>query len=102
MIPFPNKKYNIIYADPPWKYKTYSDRNVCPYPVMKDEDIYNLPVNNLTENNCVLFMWVTFPKLVQGLKTIEKWGFNYKACAFTWVKKNKKANSFFLGHGSLD
>ena len=64
---------------------------------MKDEDIYNLPVNNLTENNCVLFMWVTFPKLVQGLKTIEKWGFNYKACAFTWVKKNKKANSFFVG-----
>ena len=38
MIPFPDKKYNIIYADPPWKYKTYSDRNVCPYPKPEDFD----------------------------------------------------------------
>ena len=44
LIPFPNKKYKIIYADPPWKYKTYSDRNVCPYPIMKDNEIYDLRI----------------------------------------------------------
>ena len=45
----PNKKYNIIYADPPWKYKTYSDRNVCPYPIMKDDEIYDLPIQSICE-----------------------------------------------------
>ena len=76
MIPFPqDKKYNIIYADPAWKYKTYSDRNVCPYPVMQDEEIYQLPIKEIADENCVLFLWVTFPKLLQGLETIKQWGF---------------------------
>lgn len=94
-----DKRYNIIYADPPWSYKTYSDLNVCPYPVMKDEDIYNLPINKISQENCVLFIWVTFPKLLTGLKTIEKWGFTYKSLAFSWVKKNKKSDSWFWGMG---
>ena len=100
MIPFPqDKKYNIIYSDPAWKYKTYSDRNVCPYPVMQDEEIYQLPIKEIADENCVLFLWVTFPKLLQGLETIKQWGFQYKACAFTWVKKNKVSDSFFWGMG---
>ena len=94
-----DKKYSIIYADPPWKYKTYSDRNVCPYPVMKDEDIYKLPVKNLAADDSVLFMWVTFPKLLTGIKAIEEWGFTYKALGFAWTKKNKKSDSLFWGMG---
>lgn len=94
-----DKKYNIIYADPPWKYRTYSDKNVCPYPIMKDEDIYDLPIQNIAADDCVLFMWVTFPKLLTGIKTIEKWGFTYKSLAFAWTKRNKKSNSWFWGMG---
>ena len=93
------KKYQIIYADPPWSYKTYSNKNVCPYPIMTNEDIYNLPINDIADENCVLFIWVTFPKLLEGLETIKRWGFIYKSLAFSWTKKNKKSNTPFWGMG---
>ena len=47
-IPFPNKKYNIIYADPPWHFKKWSDKNETrkiPYDVMSKEEIKDLPVS---------------------------------------------------------
>jgi len=93
------KKYQIIYADPPWSYKTYSNKNVCPYPIMKDKDIYDLNVDLLADEDCVLFIWATFPKLIECIKTITAWGFIYKSMAFTWVKRNKKADSWFWGMG---
>lgn len=99
------KKYNVIYADPPWQFRAYSKKGVeyksaqQHYHCMKIEDIYNLPVNKLADDDCVLFMWVTFPLLKEGLQTIEKWGFTYKTCAFNWVKKNKKSDSWFWGLG---
>ncbi len=99
---FPKKKYNIIYADPAWKYKHWNDDKVtrkCPYDLMNTEDIYNLPVNEIADKDCILFIWVTYPKLLEGIETISKWGFTYKTCAFSWVKKNKKADSLFWGLG---
>ena len=95
------KKYNIVLADPPWPYKSgFLKRNWAKkYPTMSEKDIYNLPIQKITAENCVLFLWVTFPKLLTGIETISKWGFVYKSCAFVWVKKNKKANTFFWGMG---
>tara|TARA_R100000656_G_scaffold114122_1_gene86461 strand:+ start:58 stop:669 length:612 start_codon:yes stop_codon:yes gene_type:complete len=100
-----NKKYSIIYADPPWTFKTYSEKGKEKksaenhYSCMNIEDIYNLQVQNIAEDNCILFLWVTYPLLKEGLQTIEEWGFTYKTCGFSWVKKNKKADSFFWGLG---
>lgn len=99
-----DKKYNIIYADPPWSYKTWSAKGKGRsaenhYPCMKKEDIQSLPIPGLCEKNCVLFLWVTFPCLLEGLELIEKWGFEYKTCGFTWVKRNKKSDSWFFGNG---
>ena len=103
MIPFPNKKYNIIYADPPWHYQTWSEgfkRNITSkYKTMSMEEIWDLPIDEIADEDCILFLWVTFPKLLDCIKTIEKWGFTYKTCAFTWVKKNKKSDSWFWGLG---
>jgi N6-adenosine-specific RNA methylase IME4 len=101
MKPFPNKKYNIIYADPPWKYDSgFLKRNWSnKYPCMKPEEIYNLPVNEIADKDCILFLWVTFPKLLIGLETIKQWNFIYKSCAFTWIKRNKKSDSYFFGLG---
>ena len=102
MIPFPNKKYNIIYADPPWSYKVWSGKGKTAenhYRTMKPEDIYALPVSQIADDNCVLFLWVTMPTLPQGIETIKRWGFKYKTCAFTWVKQNKKSDSLFWGLG---
>mgnify|MGYP003644205552 FL=1 len=105
MIPFPDKKYNIIYADPPWTYKVWSGKGKEKksaenhYDCMDIEDIYSLPVQNIADDNCILFLWVTYPLLKEGLQTIEEWGFTYKTCGFSWVKKNKIADSFFWGLG---
>ncbi len=100
-----DRKYNIIYADPPWTYKTWSGKGKEKksaenhYPCMKKEDIQNLPVSKIAADDCVLLLWVTFPCLEEGLELIPKWGFKYKTCGFTWVKRNKKSDSWFWGLG---
>lgn len=98
------KKYNIIYADPPWSFKVYSDKGKgrSPdkhYPTMNIEEICRLPVKEIAATDSVLFMWLTFPMMKEALRVIEEWGFVYKTVAFTWVKLNKKAQSLFWGMG---
>ena len=61
--------------------------------------IANLPIKDICEKDCVLFLWVTNPMLQEGLETIKRWGFAYKTVGFSWYKKNKKADSFFYGLG---
>ena len=98
------KKYNIIYADPPWTFRTYSNKGKGRsaekhYNCMTKEGIQKLPVNNICDKNCVLFLWVTYPCLKEGLELIEEWGFTYKTCAFSWIKLNKKNDRPFTGMG---
>lgn len=99
------KFYNIIYADPPWSFKTYSDKGKekksaeVHYNTMNKEDIQNLPIKSISADDCVLFLWVTFPCLKEGLELIDKWGFTYKTVAFNWVKRNKISDSWFWGLG---
>lgn len=104
MINFPNKKYKVIYADPPWYFKSYSKKGegrnaIQHYDCMNLEDIKKLPVNNIAENNSTLLMWVTNPFLKLSFDVITSWGFNYKTVAFTWVKTNKKSSGYFKGLG---
>ena len=102
MIPFPKKKYSVIYADPPWNYAAGGKtRNVeRHYRTMKPEDIYSLPVQDVAEDDCLLFLWATFPNLDVALETIRRWGFQYKTAAFVWVKRNRKSPSWFWGLGN--
>ena len=101
---FPNKKYNIIYDDPPWSYKDKAlagNRGAnCKYPTQSKDWIDNLPVASLADTNCALFLWVTMPKLNEVWELISKWGFTYKTVAFTWVKRNKLSPSWFWGMGN--
>ena len=104
MIPFPSKKYNIIYADPAWYFKTYSNKGekrsaVQHYNCMSIDDIYNLPVDTISDNDCILFIWVIDPMLPEAMEVIKRWGFKYKTVAFTWVKENKKSDGYFTGLG---
>ena len=103
MIPFPEKKYSVIYADPPWNYAAGGKtRNVeRHYRTMKPEDIYSLPVQDIAEDDCLLFLWATFPNLDVALETIRRWGFQYKTAAFVWVKRNRKSPSWFWGLGNF-
>ena len=94
------KKYQIIYADPPWSYqKMMNSSAIDHYPTMTINEISNISVKEICDDDCILFMWVTLPKLNEFMKVIDAWGFEYKSTAFVWCKKNKKSDSFFLGLG---
>ena len=95
------RKYQIIYADPPWSYRSGKVQGAARnhYETMKDEELYHLPVQNLADKNCVLFLWCTFPKLPEALKLIEAWGFTFKTVAVVWIKQNRKSESLFWGMG---
>ena len=98
-------KYQIVYADPPWNYTATSNKIPSrakkgqTYNAMRMIDIYDLKLPELADD-CVLFLWSTAPLLPEAIYTIKSWGFEYKTVAFTWVKKNKQADSWFWGMGS--
>ena len=96
------KKYSIIYADPPWAYRTYSKKGQgrsaeSHYPTMCIEDIKALPVGELAAKDCALFLWITFPCLCEALEVLTAWGFSYKTVAFVWVKQNRRNDDLFTG-----
>ena len=101
-----NKKYNIIYADPPWEYKqsgsNKNSRGMAKqhYNTMNTKDICNLPIKKIATDNSLLFLWATFPNIGEALKVMEAWGYKYKTAAFVWIKKNKKSDSLFWGMGA--
>ena len=97
-------KYSIIYADPPWHYRTYSEKGKGRsadqhYPTMSIEQIKALPVETLAADDCALFMWITFPCMKEAFEVLEAWGFQYKTVAFVWVKQNRVSDSLFWGMG---
>jgi len=105
MIEFPNKKYQIIYADPPWQYtgRQYQSGNrkfehleLKHYNTMPIQDIKNLPVKDITDKDCICFMWVTDSHLKEGIELMEAWGFKYKTIAFNWVKHYESGKECIL------
>lgn len=84
-----DKKYSIIYADPPWSYKDKNCNGACEqhYSTMNILDIQNLPISKISNDDCVLFLWATYPMLQEALSVIEAWGFKYKTIGFQWIKK---------------
>jgi N6-adenosine-specific RNA methylase IME4 len=91
--------------NPPWRYKDkgHAGKRGASYKYsdMSLSEICNLPVKEISSNDCALFLWVTMPMLSNVFIVMEAWGFKYKTCAFTWIKKNKKADSFFWGMGNF-
>lgn len=93
MIPFPDKKYRVIYADPPWPMKKIM-RKVRPnqglaldYPTMTLPEIIELPVSNLAVDNSCLFLWTTHIFLPHAFDVLRAWGFKYQR-TITWDKQN--------------
>ena len=102
----PNKKYQVIYADPPWDYggkmqydkTTIKDENIgfkkkifissaaFKYPTLKLKQLKELDVKSITADDCILFMWTTGPQMENSIKLGTAWGFEYKTVAFVWDK----------------
>ena len=95
------KKYKVIYADPPWRYNVWKGQGMVErhYPTMELDEIKALPVGELADKDCVLFLWATLPMLQEALQVIKAWGFEYKTTAFVWIKLNRQGSGIFWGLG---
>ena len=95
------KKYNIIYADPAWSYNDKKCNGNCEdhYRTMSLQEMKDLPVQDMCADDCVIFMWITYPMIQEGLELMKSWGFKYKSIGFQWIKLNKKNGKPFFGLG---
>ena len=99
----PRGYYGAILADPPWRFKVWNGADkrvalrgsVTPYDTMEIDEIRALPVGELCESDCVLFLWVTWPLLNDAMSLIPTWGFEYKTCAFCWTKADGRQVEMF-------
>ena len=95
------KKYQIIYADPPWKYDFAPSKKTAIeqyYPTMTTDDICRLDLP--TDKNAALYLWATAPKLLDALKVMSSWGFMYKTSA-VWDRDCIGMGYWFLGQHDL-
>lgn len=93
--------YDLIMADPPWKFLPWSDKNkqkaaAGHYPVMPLDRIADMPVSMLGRGDCILWLWATHPMLPQAIDVMKAWRFNYVTSG-VWVKRTKKGK---LGFGT--
>ena len=119
MIPFPNKKYKTIIIDPPWPIETgYNAKNLhspmtrVPYKTMSYQEIENLPINQIMDDDCGVFLWTIQLYLEKSFELIKKLGLKFH-CLLTWDKMEGinvwgfTRNSEFViycykGHPNLD
>ena len=107
----PTKRYGVIYSDPPWNFKNYSEKGtgrnaVSHYQCMDFAGLTALEPQRWAAKDCVLFLWATDPLLPKAMELIHAWGFTYKTVGFYWAKTNKRADlkalstdDFFTGLG---
>src|SRR5574341_550796 len=85
----PSGTYRVIYADPPWKYGNnmpeYFHEQADHYPLMTIKEVAAMPIEEIAQDNAVLFLWVTSPILDECFEVVKAWGFEYKA-SFIWDK----------------
>jgi N6-adenosine-specific RNA methylase IME4 len=96
----PRGHFGAILADPPWRFRAWNGNTKVQkrgskttylaaevyYNSMSADEISLLPVDELAAKDCVLFLWSTWPTLMDAVRIIERWGFTYKTCAFSWMK----------------
>ena len=95
-------KYDVFLADPPWTFSVWnadkSDRHVShKYDLMSVDDICNLELP--AAENCALFLWTTWPNLLDAIKVMDAWEFKYRTEAWTWVKAKRSGFGHHFGMG---
>jgi N6-adenosine-specific RNA methylase IME4 len=117
----PKTKFDVIYADPPWHYngklqfdKTSKDQESLDlsrkifistpgfkYPTLKTEKLKQIPIQNIANDNCILFMWTSNPHLAQAIELGKAWGFEYRTVAFVWNKGVHNPGKYTLSYCEL-
>ncbi len=89
-----DKKYNTIYADPPWQFQNRTGKvapehkRLARYETMTLDEIKRLPVAEIADEKAQLYLWVPNALLPDGLAVMDAWGFEYKA-NIVWEKVRK-------------
>lgn len=97
-----SNKYQIIYADPPWKYGGTGGSKWLPaehyYSTMSFDDLKFLgsTINNISDDDCLLFMWAVSPELKKCIEVGESWGFKYITVAFVWYKERANVGNYTM------
>lgn len=90
-------KYRVIYADPPWQYSNsgFDQSAEEHYPTMSIEDLCDLPVGEIADEPCALYMWATVPLMPDAFQVMAAWGFEYKTHRI-WVKNKAPGAGWWL------
>ena len=86
-----NKKYSIIYADPPWQVKagpiwgSSGESRDLTYPTMSLDQIKDLNVKEISEKDAHLYLWTINKYVEQSYSVARAWGFR-PVCLMTWCK----------------
>ena len=104
MTYFPKGPFAVVYADPAWSFKTFSDKgkDKSPdkhYDCMSLDEICALPVRESLADDAVLFLWATWPLIFRAERAIDAWGFKYSGLAWEWLKFNFDSQKFAFGCG---
>lgn len=89
------QQYDVIYADPPWKYAVQNKHGCANnhYKTMSDEELFAMgdwikSISNPKASCCIL--WCTWPRIETGLELLREWGFKYKTVWQVWLKVKKE------------
>lgn len=84
-------RYEVIYVDFPWPYTSFGTASL-PYKCMSEEEIATFDWSRFMAKRCVVFSWVTGPKLDLALRCGEAWrehGLYYQGMPYVWIKTRK-------------
>jgi len=118
---FPDKRFDIIYADPPWNYNgklqydksSKSKENLdfkrpifissasFKYPTLTLDDLKRMPLKEVAKDDCLLFMWTSNPHLAQAIELGRAWEFEYRTVAFVWDKMSHNPGKYTLSNCEL-
>jgi len=102
----PSKRYGVIYADPEWKFETYSAKGKLDtsaenhYTTGTLDEIKARDVASISAPDCVLFLWATAPMMPQALEVMQAWGFEYKSQVI-WKKDRGGTGYWFINWHEL-
>ncbi|HTU83229.1 MAG TPA: MT-A70 family methyltransferase [Candidatus Acidoferrales bacterium] len=99
--PFPHRRYDIVYADPPWFYYGSQIKDAAAakhYPLMSQERLAELPVRDVMSKRAALFLWATGPRLNFAMDLIARWGLTFRGVLYVWVKTNRRG-AIIAGQG---
>lgn len=99
--PLPDRRYDIVYLDPPWHYYGSAIKDAAAakhYPLMTVDELARIDIWSILNKQSAIFMWATCPRLDFALKLIDAWGLTYRGVAYVWVKTNRRG-SIINGQG---